>query len=103
MPVLRLAHLPTRFASGGWLTLPSGAVQPVNAPEAPTIPLAPRPYGLCLSLSRALGAQLAVACVIVLSSATSRQQRKGAGQSSLPEGRGDWLNEDERTCEADLE
>jgi hypothetical protein len=49
----------------------------------------PRPCGLCLSLSRALGAQLAGTCVIVLSAATSRQKRKGEGPFLLvPEGRG---------------
>jgi predicted dehydrogenase len=49
MPVLRFLHVPTRFASGGWLTVPSGAAQPVNAPETPTISLALRPLSLALT------------------------------------------------------
>ena len=49
MPVLRFPHIPTRFASGGWLTVPSGADQPVNAPEAPTISPALRPMPLAVA------------------------------------------------------
>ena len=49
MPVLRFPHMPTGFASGGWLTTPSGAAQPVNAPETPTISPASRPLPLALT------------------------------------------------------
>jgi hypothetical protein len=49
VPVLRFPHIPTRFASGGWLTVPSGAAQPVNAPETPTISPALRPLPLALT------------------------------------------------------
>jgi hypothetical protein len=49
VPVLWCPHIPTRFASGGWLTLPSGADQPVNAPETPTISPALRPLPLALT------------------------------------------------------
>jgi hypothetical protein len=60
MPVLRFPHIPPRFASGGWLTLPSGAVQPVNAQVAPTMPLAPV-WGRSLPLTVAsLSASLAI-------------------------------------------
>ena len=43
MPVLRFPHIPTRFASGGWLTVAEWGSQPVNAPETPTISSALRP------------------------------------------------------------
>ena len=49
MPVLRFPHIPTRFASGGRLTVPSGADQPVNAPETPTISPALRPLPLAVA------------------------------------------------------
>ena len=63
MPVLRFPHLPTRFASGGWLTVPSGAVQPVNAPETPTVSPALRPLSLALtSVGRAARSCLRDSC-----------------------------------------
>jgi hypothetical protein len=57
MPVLRFPHIPTGFASGGRLTTRVGLSDPSTHQRHP---LCPRPYGLCLSLLRALGAQLAV-------------------------------------------
>jgi hypothetical protein len=42
-------HPSTRFASGGWLTVPSGADQPVNVPETPTISPALRPMPLAVT------------------------------------------------------
>jgi hypothetical protein len=74
--------IPTRFASGGWLTVPSGADQPVYVQAAPTIP---RPqfwdWGLPLDVA-ILSTLLAVTRVIVNHSRTSEQKRKGDGHSS---------------------
>src|SRR5215469_4002696 len=75
---------PTRFASGGWVTGPSGAAQPVNVPEAPTIPRLRCGAGACLSLLPALSTRLADTCVIGRYSATSRQKRKGAALPPQP-------------------
>jgi hypothetical protein len=72
MPVLRFPHIPTRFASGGWLTTRAELSNPSTRQRHP---LSPRPCGLCLSLSRALGAQLAIARVIAPHAATSRRKR----------------------------
>jgi hypothetical protein len=64
VPVLRVSHIPTRFASGsgGWVTLPRVADQPVTAPEAPmisTISPAVRPLSLALtSVERAARSDL---------------------------------------------
>jgi hypothetical protein len=57
MPVLRFPHIPTGFTSGGRLTTRVGLSDPSTYQRHP---LSPRPCGLCLSLSRALGTQLAV-------------------------------------------
>jgi hypothetical protein len=57
MPVLRFPHISTRCASGGRLTTRVGLSDPSTHQRHP---LSPRPRGLCLSLSSALGAKLAV-------------------------------------------
>jgi len=50
MPVsLRFPHIPTRFASGGRLTVAEWGSRPVNAPEAPTISPALRPMPLAVA------------------------------------------------------
>ena len=89
MPVLRLAHIPTRFASGGWLTLPSGADQPVNAPETPTISTispALRPLPLAITgVGRAARSCLRASALFCLKQTAT--ERSGP-VPHVPEGRG---------------
>jgi len=84
MPVFRFPRIPPRFASGGRLTLPRGADQPVNAPGVPTISPALRPMP---PLSPALGVLLAVYRVMDVHSAISGRKQNvesTKGGAALP-------------------
>jgi hypothetical protein len=75
---------PTWLPSGGWLITSVGPPNPSTRQRHPrSSDSSPKP-GACLSLSPALGAQLAVSRVIVIYSRTSGQQRKRAVEASSP-------------------
>ena len=81
MPVVSGSHAsPTRFASGGRLTVAEWGSRPVNAPGAPTIL-----PGIAAHASRCRQCWVRssrLLRVIVVYSATSRRKRKG--EAALP-------------------
>ena len=94
MPVLRFPHIPTRFASRGWLTVPRGAAQPVNAPETPTVSPALRPLPLALSsVGRAARRYLHDSALFCRKQTAA--ERSGAIAPPASEAGVSWPNEDE--------